>query len=349
MARHSKHERERRTAETERVKQIEAAWLGSLPPAAAKAFCRVGRRRPRPWSAGEAARTWRPAPRPVRRGPATSPSRPRTSGRAGRATATDLRLGLGAVAANDYHFITTWRIAATPEEITAVLGDAEGLARWWPSVYLQVRVLEPGDANGHGKVVDLWTKGFLPYTLRWRFKVTESDPPTGFRLDAEGDFVGRGIWTLRTELDGGPAGRSPDDRRLRLADRRREGHPQASVTDHEAGLRGQPSLGDGPGRTKPSAGAGTPSRRRGRDHRGGHPGAARADLSPQPATAAGLARRGRDQPATARTSTDRPSGAAGEAPSMRRAWAGRPAPPARSTGRWSRCRTPRRRGRTSSC
>ncbi len=38
MARHSKHERERRTAETERVKQIEAAWLGSLPSATAKAF-----------------------------------------------------------------------------------------------------------------------------------------------------------------------------------------------------------------------------------------------------------------------------------------------------------------------
>ena len=38
MARHSKHERERRAEETERVKQIEAAWLGSLPSAAAKAF-----------------------------------------------------------------------------------------------------------------------------------------------------------------------------------------------------------------------------------------------------------------------------------------------------------------------
>ena len=112
------------------------------------------------------------------------------------------------MAANDYHFITTWRIAATPEEISAVLGDAEGMARWWPSVYLQVRVHEPGDANGHGKVVELWTKGFLPYTLRWRFKVTESDPPMGFRLDAEGDFVGRGIWTLRREIEadqpGGP-------------------------------------------------------------------------------------------------------------------------------------------------
>src|SRR5439155_13341792 len=26
------------------------------------------------------------------------------------------------------------------------------------------------------------------------------DPPTGFRLDAEGDFVGRGIWTLQPEI-----------------------------------------------------------------------------------------------------------------------------------------------------
>jgi Polyketide cyclase / dehydrase and lipid transport len=110
------------------------------------------------------------------------------------------------VASNEYHFVTTWRIAATPDEITAVLGDAEGLARWWPSVYLEVRVLEAGDEQGLGKVVDLWTKGFLPYTLRWRFKVTESDPPTGFRLDAEGDFVGRGIWTLREEVGQGQPG-----------------------------------------------------------------------------------------------------------------------------------------------
>lgn len=112
------------------------------------------------------------------------------------------------VSGNDYHFITTWRIAATPDEITAVLGDAEGLARWWPSVYLGVRVLEPGDRTGLGKVVELWTKGFLPYTLRWRFTVTESEPPTGFRLDADGDFVGRGIWTLHEEVasdqPGGP-------------------------------------------------------------------------------------------------------------------------------------------------
>lgn len=109
------------------------------------------------------------------------------------------------MASNDYHFVTVWRINATPEEITEVLGDAPDLARWWPSVYLSVTEVAPGDANGVGKVVDLWTKGFLPYTLRWRFTVTESAPPTGYKLEANGDFVGRGIWTL--EREAGPGDR----------------------------------------------------------------------------------------------------------------------------------------------
>ncbi len=97
---------------------------------------------------------------------------------------------------NSYHFVTTWPVSGTREEIAEILADAPDLARWWPSVYLRVREVEPGDDRGLGKVVDLWTKGFLPYTLRWRFEVTRSDPPHAFRLEARGDFVGTGIWTL---------------------------------------------------------------------------------------------------------------------------------------------------------
>ena len=48
-------------------------------------------------------------------------------------------------------------------------------------------------------MIDLYTKGWLPYTLRWQFKVTESDPPNGFKLVAEGDFVGTGVWTFRQD------------------------------------------------------------------------------------------------------------------------------------------------------
>ena len=105
------------------------------------------------------------------------------------------------MASNDYHFITHWRIQGSIEEIAEILGDAPDLVRWWPSVYLRVDELEPGDPEtGIGKVVDLYTKGWLPYTLRWKFRVTESNAPHGFALEAWGDFDGRGIWTL--EQDG---------------------------------------------------------------------------------------------------------------------------------------------------
>ena len=98
---------------------------------------------------------------------------------------------------SEYHFVTVWKIRGTAHDVAEVLGDPIGLSRWWPSVYLDVRELEPGDPQTHiGRVVELLTKGWLPYTLRWRFKVTESRGDDGFTLVADGDFVGTGVWTL---------------------------------------------------------------------------------------------------------------------------------------------------------
>ena len=95
-----------------------------------------------------------------------------------------------------------------------------------------------------GKVVDLYTKGWLPYTLRWQFQVTESDPPHGFTLVATGDFVGRGIWTLRRSA--GPmtlTARSPVDYDWTIAAEKVV--LKHLSFDHEAGLLGEPPLGDG--------------------------------------------------------------------------------------------------------
>jgi hypothetical protein len=101
---------------------------------------------------------------------------------------------------NDYHFITRWRVKGIVKEVTDILGDAAALPNWWPSVYLDVDVLQQGDERGLGKVVDLYTKGWLPYTLRWQFRVTEVRDDS-FTLVAQGDFVGRGIWTFQQDGD----------------------------------------------------------------------------------------------------------------------------------------------------
>ena len=90
-------------------------------------------------------------------------------------------------------------MAGTIQDVSDVLGEAEELPRWWPSIYLKVSVLEPGDAHGIGKFVELHTRGRLPYTLRWSFRVVESRAPDGYTIDARGDFVGRGVWTFRQD------------------------------------------------------------------------------------------------------------------------------------------------------
>ncbi|OGO54866.1 MAG: hypothetical protein A2V85_00480 [Chloroflexi bacterium RBG_16_72_14] len=131
---------------------------------------------------------------------------PATSAVAAPDPATGSARARTTAAPNDYHFVTTWRLPATRDEVIDILADASDLARWWPSVYLEVDVPEPGDERGVGRVVDLHTKGWLPYTLRWRFRVTESSPPDGFTIAAEGDFVGRGVWTLREVADAGTPG-----------------------------------------------------------------------------------------------------------------------------------------------
>lgn len=103
---------------------------------------------------------------------------------------------------NSYHFTTFWHISAPPEIVYRILEDVDTLTDWWPSVYLDIKVLEKGQKGGVGKVVELYTKGWLPYTLRWKFRVTETNFPTGFKLEALGDFEGSGVWTFMPGVAG---------------------------------------------------------------------------------------------------------------------------------------------------
>jgi hypothetical protein len=102
--------------------------------------------------------------------------------------------------ANDYQFLTHWRVHGTTAEVYDLLVDPQSYLRWWPQVYLEVTTVTPAGQHGLGTVVDLHTRGKLPYTLRWRARVSETGYPKGFTIEATGDFLGRGIWSF--EQDG---------------------------------------------------------------------------------------------------------------------------------------------------
>jgi polyketide cyclase/dehydrase/lipid transport protein len=100
------------------------------------------------------------------------------------------------VQANDYVFLTHWRVKGRAEEAYEILMDVSGYLRWWPDVYLAVTPLAPGGKDGFGQSYRLLTRGKLPYRLRWDARIIQTRHPHGFTIEATGDFVGRGIWTF---------------------------------------------------------------------------------------------------------------------------------------------------------
>src|ERR1700687_604369 len=101
-----------------------------------------------------------------------------------------------------YVFRTDWLIPDSAKtEAADTLEDLDSLALWWPSVYLEVTTVVQGGAHGLGRVADLYTKGWLPYTLRWRMEIVEVDYPHGSPPRPRGALCGRGNGKLH---EGGP-------------------------------------------------------------------------------------------------------------------------------------------------
>lgn len=97
---------------------------------------------------------------------------------------------------------THWLVAGTIEDAAEILGDAERLPEWWPDVFLAVRVLDRGRGPGDlGRRVAFFTRGRLPWRLRWEGEVIEDDRPHGWTLAATGDLEGRGVWRLAQRGD----------------------------------------------------------------------------------------------------------------------------------------------------
>jgi hypothetical protein len=98
-----------------------------------------------------------------------------------------------------YRFITHWHVEGTAEDVYRIIEDVTAFPRWWPAVWLRVEVLDPGDANGLGKLVRLTSKGWLPYILQWTSRTMEKEFPSRMVLRASGDFEGEGRWLCRQD------------------------------------------------------------------------------------------------------------------------------------------------------
>jgi hypothetical protein len=95
------------------------------------------------------------------------------------------------MALHDYHLVTRWVADGSLDEVAALFRDPDGFARWFPAAVRDMRVLSAGERNGIGMVVAARVQGWMPHTLTFWFRVTESHAERGFALDVWGDFTGR--------------------------------------------------------------------------------------------------------------------------------------------------------------
>ena len=95
----------------------------------------------------------------------------------------------------DYQVKTTWEIEAAVHEVAEILREPASLARWWPAAFLAVEAASrPGAPPGSAGCV--WSKGWLPYTLRFEFQVTELLDARGVVVRVAGDFEGSCVCTV---------------------------------------------------------------------------------------------------------------------------------------------------------
>ena len=97
--------------------------------------------------------------------------------------------------AQTYDFLSTWRFEnAAIEEVADILEDTASLPAWWPELFEKVKIVKVGGQHALGQVAECACRARLPYTLRFRYTVTQERYPNGSTIEstavADGGAVG---------------------------------------------------------------------------------------------------------------------------------------------------------------
>jgi hypothetical protein len=107
------------------------------------------------------------------------------------------------VIVQEYDFLSKWRFDdASLTEVADILEDTASLPRWWPELFKSVTIVKPGTSHSLGQIAQCACRARLPYTLHFRYTVSEERYPNGSTIDSTGDLVGRGIWRLDARANG---------------------------------------------------------------------------------------------------------------------------------------------------
>jgi len=99
-----------------------------------------------------------------------------------------------------YSFITHWQIKAPLEEVWDVINNSTDWPLWWKG-FEQADIIDKGNEDGTGQIIQYSVKSFLPFALSFDIKITGKETYKKISGQASGDLEGTGIWTFE-EING---------------------------------------------------------------------------------------------------------------------------------------------------
>ena len=101
----------------------------------------------------------------------------------------------------DYHFLTTWEFAASPERVWEFVGDPARWPEFWPGLEAVHLVDGPG-GGAEGSTYEFVFKSFLPYTVTMKGKIVEVEPARREVMKTKGELEGTGVFTIDVPREG---------------------------------------------------------------------------------------------------------------------------------------------------
>lgn len=96
------------------------------------------------------------------------------------------------MAANDYEFITRWKVKGSVPQVFEVLKAGDRYSEWWKPAYVST-------VKRSEKSVECIVKARLPYRLRFTTELVGEESPHEIYLKSYGELAGTGHWSLRAE------------------------------------------------------------------------------------------------------------------------------------------------------
>lgn len=99
---------------------------------------------------------------------------------------------------HSFEINSVWEFDCPKTDLKFVIDKPQEITHWWAAVFLKVELLSGNYYAPSGLVANLWTKGFLPHSFKFKANIFHNRQHQQLIIKTMGDFSGIGTITIQS-------------------------------------------------------------------------------------------------------------------------------------------------------